>query len=170
MTFEPLRTSNCLFDVANFQPVISDEQTTVWYNFSSAANGKLLTFAGDILNTPNIKFFLTDRSEQNAADQQWKLVAIPNKTGYVDIVNRASGKKVGTTTQFAHYYYAQYAEPELTTDGWKFNALGSGLYELQTTDQEGVHRYWHANAENSPAVNYTPGARFNDEPNGTRSL
>jgi hypothetical protein len=158
VTFAKIRTNSCLFDAANFQPIISDEHATVWYNFGSVANGKALTSAGELPGTPNIKFLLADRPEQSATTQQWKLVAIPDKTGYVDIVNRADGKKVGTTPKFAHFYYAQYAEPGSATDGWKLNALGGGQYELQTTDQNEVHRYWHANDEGSPTGEYIPGA------------
>jgi hypothetical protein len=145
---------SCRYDLVAPAPLLSDDETTIWYNFRSAANGKFLTFD---TTTPNIHFLLSDYLETNAATQQWKFVAIPGKTGFVEIVNRASGNKVGTTTRLNHYYYVLYADPSTTTDGWKINALGAGKYELQTVDENGISHYWQATTEGQAANSYVAG-------------
>jgi hypothetical protein len=154
LTFATLTTlPSCRYDLVAPVPLISDDETPLWYNFRSAANGKLLTLNDA---SPDIPFLLTDYSIELAADQQWKFIAIPD-TNLVEIVNRASGDKVATATQWNHYYYALSADPTASTDGWKINALGAGKYEVQTIDENGVKRYWQTAVEGQAANSYVAG-------------
>jgi hypothetical protein len=154
LTFANLTTlPSCRYDLVAPAPMISDDETPLWYNFRSAANGKLLTLNADKMNIP---FLLTDYSIELAAAQQWKFTEIPG-TGLVEIVNRASGDKVATATQWNHYYYALSADPTTSTDGWKINALGAGKYEVQTVDENGIKRYWQTAVEGQPANSYVTG-------------
>jgi hypothetical protein len=79
----------------------------------------------------------------------------------LDFINRATGNAIHTNTRFDRYYYLNFTNNPVESDGWNLESLGNGQFSIFTKTPEGVVNYWYATTPNEPTTEYTNGYVLN---------
>ena len=141
-------------------PVISDENTTVWYYINSMKSEYKEKCMTDVTNEglPFIKFALKDKASQNEY-QQWKLVKKDQSStdDNIYLINRATGNMIQTKTLYNEYYYTQSTAIPSENNGWKVNHLGKKQFEISGLHESEITRYLYATSTSAAIETYIEG-------------
>jgi hypothetical protein len=141
--------------VPNDYPVVSTEEDPLWMTIRNArANNRYLT---DAVSTEPVKNFTLRSLDAGSQAQQWQMIAKGN--GRVEIINRATGNIISTTTNLNKYFFLDSTTDPETTVGWSYAQINSSptQYEVFTTSDGGIVSYWNATVEGQAPEVYMAG-------------
>ena len=151
VTTSTLGTSNnALFKFLvynNTTPEISDT-TDVWYYIYSGQTGNKNKCITDVNETGSgvVKFTLTDKENNNNA-QQWKVIKPTNDTNStLHFVNRATGNIIQTAYDFTGYFNAKSTTDVEKSNGWKLTFIDFDQFRISGLDNTGTTGYLNASS------------------------
>lgn len=153
-------TADSYFSFVEFEDPnleMSDVDTNIWYIIRSNKAGHEEKCVTDVTNASysNVKFAIAD-IQQGDYRQQWKLVkkTTDSADSHFDLVNRLTGNIIQTDYSLDQgYYYTQFTQDRLESNGWQINYIGEKEYAIYGTNSDGLQRFLNATvADEIPEV------------------
>ena len=150
---------NALFSFVKFNdnlPKKSTDDNDIWFFILSAKPGnedKCITVVSNPTD-PEVKCSIEPKDKNNE-NQYWKFVEVEDGSVKYHFVNKGTGKIISTDVVFDKYFYAQYTDQIVKSNGWSIIPIEDGQYEIKGITNDNIVRYLYANTTNERTANHT---------------